>query len=1003
MFSPNPFLQLVPNRVAATLRRLGDAMWSRGDALLVEATAPRPDHLSFSAARRLPRRRVSAGDLWGRLFDQRWSRVLVPSAPRGARGVRYLEWCDQGEAALYIGGMPFYGFDVAHRRVRLPAEAREIWIESFCVQSAIWHPEATGVSRNGSVFAGAFLTHRDDNAWHAYHDLKCLNDLMLLERPGGALLNGSGQQTPLPQCSPFQRQLLRALDELCDAFDTGGPAALRRRAVAAYREFRQTKPCMRACLTGHAHIDLVWLWPERIGEAKAVHTFATANHLMSLYPEYRFAYSQPASYAAVGRRAPALLAQVKRRIRSGQWQATGALYVESDTFIACGEALARAFVCGQEDFTALRGEPSRLVWLPDVFGYSSCLPQVMRLAGVECFFTTKLTWNAINRFPHSSFVWRGNDGSEVVAHLTQDTGYNNAVEPEALVASGRGHAQSDLHRELLHPVGYGDGGGGSTEEMCERARRLDSLPGLPQIAWDQPEAFFDRLGRVRHRLPVHYGECYLEYHRGTYTTHSHVKAAFRGLERALQAREAAAVALGQSPELGGVWRRLVFAQFHDYIPGSSIPEVYAEGVPELERHAVEQLAATRMSLESRRGEACVFNPVPLARCVVHGDRLLELPGLAGVAVAHATVKDFTPVTVKARTLSNGRVTARIDRRGELAGLLFNGASIELRAGAGRLVIYPDRPANFDAWDIDRQALALGAPVVTPAMITADVDGRGLRGAIVVRRRLGKASSVVVRYVLEAGAGALRVEIELDWREPETLLKLHFATDYRGAHARCGAPFGSVMRPQQPISTHAEAMWEVPASRHMTLTDEGGQVGLSVLTENKYGFSIRDGDIGVSLVRSPRITGFDDLSKVYPPGLSRLKCDSIHSDQGAHRIRLALAPYSDVATRETQPSALAASLFTPIIDYRGRPVAAPGWLGFTGGETLVPCWALPAGRGAWVMRLNEVGGNRGTARLALAAGWSARKIDLRGRPIGGTIQGGRVSFTPHEIVSLRLSA
>jgi len=1000
MFRSNPFLQLVPNRVAAALSRLRDVVWTRHTELDVEASRSRPEHIDLAAARKLPRRKASAGIAWGRLFDQRWCRVVMPPTVRDAP---YLEWQDQGEATLYVDGVPFYGFDVAHRHVRLPAGVREVWVESLCVQSAIWHPDATGVSRDGSIFTGAYLCTRDDEAWHAYHDLKCLNDLMLLERTGGAKLNIFGQQAPVSQCSPFQRQLLRALDELCDAFDTGGPSALRRIAAKAYAEFRQSKPFVRAALTGHAHLDLVWLWPERVGEAKAVHLFATANHLMSLYPEYRFAYSQPASYAAVGRRSPALIARVKRRMRTGQWQATGALYVESDTLLACGEALACSFVCGQEDFVRLRGEPARLLWLPDVFGYAGCLPQLMRLAGVEYFFTTKLTWSAINRFPHSSFVWRGTDGSEVVAHVTQDTGYNNWLTVEQLVAGARGHAQSDVHREFLHPTGYGDGGGGPSEEMCERARRLDALPGLPAVAWDQPENFFARLGRLRDRLPVHQGECYLEYHRGTYTTHSDLKGAFRALECALQVREAAAVALGQSPDLGAVWRRLIFAQFHDYIPGSSVPEVYAEGVPELRRHAEQEIGAARTSLHAARGEACVFNAVPLPRRVIHGNRLIELPALAGVALASAAVKDFEPVVAHGRTLSNGRVTARLDARGELVALEIDHQTIALRPGVGRLIVYPDRSANFEAWDIDRQALALGQPVLTPATITAAVEHSGVRGTISVTRCVGHASRATVRYVLEASASVLRIEIDLDWREQETLLKLHVATDYRGPFARCGAPFGSVLRPQQPISDHAEAMWEMPASRWVAVTDDGGTAGLAVITENKYGFSVHEGNVGVSLVRSPRITGFEEHKKVYPPGLSRLPVCSIYSDQGSHHTRLALAPYAASAARLAQPAALADTLFAPAIEYRGHAISAPGWRGLDGGETLIPCWAKPAARGAWVLRLHETGGARGTARVTLATGWSAQKVDLFGRSIDQPIRAGELDFRPHEIIGLRLTS
>ena len=477
---PSPFPQLVPNRVESVLRRVCELVWHDPVPLPVTAVTATPAHRGLTEAVRAPRRPVRPGTVWGRLYDQRWFHLGLPAAP--GQAPRHLEWRDQGEATLWIGGTPYYGFDVAHRRVALPADAREAWVEGYCCQSAIWHPDATGLSPQGSVFGGAFLGWRDDAAWDAVQDLQALFDLMLHLRvqqtpAPPAALSRFGLQAPLDLAAPVHRRLLHLLTEAADAFDTQGLSGLRPRLADALDEMRDRRARVRAVLTGHAHIDLVWLWPERMGEAKAVHIFATVNRLMDLYPEFRFAYSQPASYRAVERRAPRLSVAVNRRLKTGQWQATGALDVESDTLLPCGEALTRSFLLGQAEFRRMRGAPARLLWLPDVFGYSGCLPQLMRLAGVEWFFTTKLTWNAINRFPHSSFVWRGTDGSEVLAYVTQNAGYNNRLEHDELDANARGHVQADVHPEFLHPTGDGDGGGGPTEEMCERARRRDRRCG----------------------------------------------------------------------------------------------------------------------------------------------------------------------------------------------------------------------------------------------------------------------------------------------------------------------------------------------------------------------------------------------------------------------------------------------------------------------------------------------------------------------------------------------
>lgn len=999
MLPDNPFLQLVPNRASAALKRLQGLIWTRLGEVAVEATTPQAEHISLSVARRLDRRVLRAGATWGRLYDQRWCRLAIRTPGSMASANLYIEWRDQAEATLYVDAVPYYGFDVAHRRCLLPKNAGIVWVESTCVQTGVWHPEATGLSSAGSLFTGAFLVQRDDDAWHAYHDLRCLADLASLEMPTGEVPRLFGLQPSVEKVTPFQRRLLRVMDRAIDAFDTRGSAAMRAELAAAMRDFRRSRPFMRALLTGHAHLDLVWLWPERIGEAKAVHTFATVNRLMAQYPEFRFAYSQPASYAAVARRAPALSEKVRERMKEGRWQATGALYVESDTLLPCGEALARSFVYGQEDFAALRGAPVSLLWLPDVFGYAGCVPQLMQLSGVKYFFTTKMTWSAINRFPYSSFVWRGTDGSEVVAHVTQDAGYNGAVQVGELTAAANAHAQSDIHDEFLCPTGYGDGGGGPTEEMCERARRLNALPGLPALRWGQPEEFFERLERIRSQLPVYQGECYLEYHRGTFTTHGHVKAAFRGLEKALQVREAVAVVTRTRPALGEVWRRMVFAQFHDAVPGSSIPDVYHEMVPELEGHARGQIAAAKVALEQGGAAACLFNPLPIPLRTVISGRLLALPPLAGVTLAGAVIKQFRPVRLAGRTLTNGIVEARINARGELATLAVDGEPVALDAGVGRLVTYVDRAANFEAWDIDRHTLALGVAAAAQPTISCVLLKDGLSATVRVRRLLGTASSAQVDYRLDAEAAVLRIKITLDWREPETLLKMLFPTSYRGGQARCGMPFGTVQRSQQAGDPRAEAMWEIPCSRHLTVTNDGGRRGLSVLTDSKYGFGCRDGTVSVSLVRSPRAAGLDGHSKAYPRGLSRLKTPSIYCDQGAHEIELALALFRADGPRECQPAALAESLFSRPLPYRGQP-GSSAFQGLTGDNTLVPYWAVPAAGDAWVLRLHETGGESGSVQILHAEGWRLERVDLLGRKLGEEILDGMLVYRPHEIVSVR---
>ena len=1005
MLPSHHLVSQIPLRADSAVRRLQSEIWCDARPLEVAATVPGAKQLSWKDAVSQPLKRVSVPSCWGRLFDQRWYRVRLPEKTRANQ---WFHWKEEGESTLYIDGRPYFGFDVAHKYCRLPSGIRELWVEANCVQSAIWHPDARGLSPQGSCFEGAFLVRRDEEAWGAYHDLKCLLDaaLTLRQQENPALLPqvAPGHTQPaVERHSPAFRRMLRIMDDAVDLADNRGAAAARKFLARALAELRSDRSLMEAVLVGHAHIDLVWLWPERIGELKAVHTFSTVNRLMEEYPELRFSYSQPASYEAVERRSPGLYRDVMKRIRTGKWQATGAMYVESDTQIACGEALLRSFLVGQEAFTRISGSPSRLTWLPDVFGYSACLPQMMRLAGVEYFFTTKMTWNLVNRFPYSSFVWRGNDGSEVIAHVTQDGGYNSSMETAELKATSWGHQQGDIHREYLLPTGYGDGGGGPTAEMCERARRLGSLPGMPSIRWDHPESFFNRLAPLKSRLPVHKGECYLEGHRGTFTTHGAVKSAFRGFERALQISEAAACVTGRDWDRSAAWKRLILSQFHDDIPGSSVWDVYLEGLPERARLGMEEKQKAVRALQSPRGVPCVFNPhaVEVVRWMRRpGTRKslrVRLPALAGVTLEEAAIPSGDGVYCKDGAVSNGLAGFQLDKNGWIRRIDWGGTQAALRGPAGQLISYCDKPSRFEAWDIDRHSLTAGTPCDAKPEITAFGNGTH-RAGFRVKRRVGAHSTADTTFSLEAGSGLLHVQIELDWKDPHTLLKLYFPTRHLATNARFGTPFGSVLRPQVVNGPVSEAMWEVPFSRWLAVFDERESNGVFAVTEAKYGATVRDGAMGISLVRSPHAVGYDNQHTAWPPHLSRVKGPSEFTDMGRHTIRLAFGHYHPGLSRAEHPASLADTLFTDPVEYAGKPRASLIH-SCTGGETLVPAWITPLPGGRALLRLHEAGGQHGALQLGASAPWVAVASDARGNPLGRAARNIRIGFKPYQIVSV----
>jgi alpha-mannosidase len=998
MLKKSFLIQLIPPRIGEVLRRLEANIWSPVEANIIvyqsesDLRHRRIDELTASSFSLVP----DGGFSWGPKYAQRWFRLEFSSEVREA-GI-YLHWRDQAEATAYCEAVPVAGIDLAHPYCPLPKGASTLWIEAVCIRTGIWlDGNAPPLGDNGSRFEAPRLLKRNDLAWSLYHDLRVLLDILEVEiadtQPGAkkALTDSVRFSPPFQRATPLFRRWCMRLDQAIDVYDAEGPEAFKTRLAAIYREFPADSQSLRAVLTGHAHIDLVWLWPERVGEFKAVHTWATQVRLLNLYPEYRFGYSQPASYEAVARRAPALHERVLELIKTGRWEATGASYVESDTQLPCGEALLRSLRLGQRRFVKLRGGPARVFWLPDVFGYSGCVPQLLKAVGVTGFFTTKLSWSTINRFPHTSFRWRGFDGSEVTSHVVMLHDYNEAVGIRNLREDALQHQQAAVHPEFLVPTGYGDGGGGPTEEMCERARRLADLAGSPRVSWGGIEDFFHRLESVKDELPVAAGELSLELHRGVFTTHGQLKAGFRALERALQIQEAAYAVTNSGPISERAWERLVFAQFHDYIPGSSIWEVYAEAIPELEKREKEAVSDAATALSNPAGSPALFNPLPLPRIWRDEFGYYSLPPLSGAPLSSLDRAEFVRPEVNHHSLQNKRVLATFTAEGWLNILKVDGHEVALTPGPA-LRGYFDHPATNDAWDLDRHSLVSGIePERTSTLPRTEVN---VTSASLIFEYKLRSSWIIVKYSLYGDESVLRISYEVDWREPKMCLKGLFATVYRGQQVRYGAPFGSVLRSQSPGYAKEEAAWEVPASRWLAVMDDAQREGLFVVTVAKYGVTVSEGCIGISLLRSALITEAD-----LHPAIRTLPNRPRFSDLHRHEISLAIGRFNVSSPRLEQPAALADLLFTPCLRYSGGPVNG-GLLGLEGAPTLLPAWCEPL-RTGWTLRLHETSGSLGEAFLRIAPGWKAALCGVDKETDAKTLVAEklRVPFTPYQIITI----
>jgi alpha-mannosidase len=646
-------------------------------------------------------------------------------------------------------------------------------------------------------------------------------------------------------------------------------------------------PAMHAF--GHSHIDVAWLWPLQETERKCCRTFSSQLALMAEYPEYRFLQSQTHLYQMTKKRYPALYARIKKAVRDGQWMPDGGMWVEPDTNVAGGEALIRQFIHGKRFFSEEFGVNSRLMWLPDVFGYSAALPQIMAGCGIDYFSTQKIFWNYSGgyQFPHNWLWWEGLDGSRVLAYIHND--YNSRTNPECTLARWHERVQKDgFHKARLMPFGHGDGGGGPTREHLEFLRRQENCEGLPKCRQAAPVEFFDAMMRSadRHKLPVWAGELYFQAHRGTYTTQAKTKKGNRLAELALREVElwgAAAAWLKRAAyplaRVDGLWKDVLLCQFHDILPGSSIHRVYEEAEAMHaavigEARAIVDKAQT--ALAARKADAVtVFNSLSWERDavvelpagfkgaqdaagnalpaqVVGGRTLVRTPRLP--ACGWLTLRKAAPaaparsaVRATARTLENELIKLTFNAAGEIASIVDRTCGREMAAGPCNVFkLYKDVPSWFDAWDIDSPYKL--QPVALDAKARIEVVANGPLVATLRLTRKIHRSELTQETSVRAGSPRVEFRTRVNWQEKHKLLKVNFPVTVHSEDALHDIQFGHVRRPTHDSMEYDAARFEVCNHKWTALAEEGR--GAAVLNDCKYGVDVEENSINLTLLRAP---------------------------------------------------------------------------------------------------------------------------------------------------------
>ncbi len=771
--------------------------------------------------------------------------------------------------------------------------------------------------------------------------------------------------------------------------------------VDELRRLQQIYPQQGAILlTGHAHVDLAWLWPYDETRRKIRRTFHTALSLMESSEEFRFNQSTAQYYAQIEDDDPALLSAIKARVASGQWETVGGLWVEPDTNMPTGESLARQVLYGQRYFEKTLGVRHTVCWLPDCFGFSGALPQILRQGGIDSFFTIKVNWSETNKFPADLFWWEGIDGSRVLAHTFDNpvNGYNGDVRPDALLPTWRNFRGKVYHDTSLLAVGYGDGGGGTTPEMVEREVQLRDFPVLPKARWGHVKDFFAGARETvdAATLPVWAGEIYLELHRATLTTQSNVKRLHRQAERALITAETVAslahlLGAPAPKSLEPTWRVVLKNEFHDILPGSSIREVYQDAERELGEAAAAGRAAQAGALEaiaSRLPKAAgdgylVVNPSlsPRRLNLTVDGRVLSGAGTVpplGVAVIGRDVAPAPGLVASKTTLENAVLKATIAADGTLASLLHKPTGREALAGAGnQLWVYPvDKPRSWDAWDLEEDYAERGQRLTAADSI--DVVESGPHRAAVRIVRTCRASTITQTYVLTANSPRLDIETTLDWHDRRIMLRTLTPVAARSLRATFECANGVLTRPTHTNTSWDQAMFEAAAHRFIDLSEPG--FGVALLNNAKYGHNVRGSTLGMSLVRSP----------VNPDPLA---------DEGTQSFTYALMPHAgDWHANGVREEA--DDLNQPLLVREVRGVA-PGTHGPLALESVaVALGALkPAedGKGL-VLRVYEPAGSRGAITVT-APGWTPQPVTLLEE---ADPRGSRDTILPFELRSWRLT-
>ncbi len=861
------------------------------------------DHLTPEEAMKGPFAPMAFGTKWGHTYEYCWLKgsVVLPEIAHGRR--INMELRTGGEAAIFVDGKAFgtyradwvrvpYHFSIDNTLTVSGENGRrhEILIESY---AGHFFPESPlGGCATGPVLPGAY---QDPKTEGQRATLECCTYGIWNEEAYQLYLDVDMLHQILEQIDPESLRadkIAAALEQFTLAVDFEQPLDAR---IADYQKARDIlRPVMEAhngstaptyYAVGNAHLDLAWLWPMAETHRKTARTFGAQLRHLEEYPEYKFLQSQPAAYVMCREHYPELYERIKEASQEGRWIAEGAMWVEPDTNMTSGESLVRQLVHGKRFFKEELGIDSVVLWLPDTFGYSAALPQILRGCGVKYLVTQKIFWsyNEGDTFPYHYFTWQGADGSKIDTFLP--TSYTYRTDPKELCETWGKRVQKRGLEAFMLPFGYGDGGGGPCRDHIEYANRAKDIEGVPKVKMASPTEFFEMMEAEGGPNHTYVGELYFSAHRGVYTSQAAIKKGNRKGELALREAEVWGMLAGAKgfeyplEKMDAAWKKLLLNQFHDILPGSSIARVYvearkdhqwiigeAESVKEQAQQALLKGEGVTVfnSLSFAREEVVALpeaykdgaqtlegTPVPVEASASGVQALVSVPAMGAVSIKPAREKAKGPkvaavLTKAGAVLENDLVRLTLNDRAEVTSYIDKQTGREFaKEPMNRLLLFKDVPRLFDAWDIDSNYALQPVDVDAPAKITICEEG-GLQASITMERTLLH-SVFTQKIVLRANSRRVDFETHVDWKELHRLLKVSFPVNVEATEAINEIQFGYMTRPTHRSRSYDTDRFEVCQQRYSALCDQTH--GAAILNDCKYGISQIGSTMQLTLLRA----------------------------------------------------------------------------------------------------------------------------------------------------------